>query len=177
MITALWLLIAQGVLGAFDTLYYHELRARLRARGAVAGRELKLHAARDFLYALLFATLPRLEWHGAWTVVLVAVFGAEIVITMTDFVIEAYDRKSFGDVEPGERVTHAVMGICYGAMLALLVPALTRWASLPTGFLANNAPPIVSAVLTLMAIGVFLSGVRDLAAVYVPVTRWPWRVA
>jgi hypothetical protein len=37
-----------GIIGAFDTFYYHEWRARLPARGRRAAAELKLHAARDF---------------------------------------------------------------------------------------------------------------------------------
>src|SRR5215475_9086450 len=49
MTTALWLLVIQGIIGAFDTLYYHEWRARLPARGSGTAPELKLHAARDFL--------------------------------------------------------------------------------------------------------------------------------
>ena len=49
MTTALWLLAIQGIIGAFDTLYYHEWRARLTAGGSGTASELKLHAARDFL--------------------------------------------------------------------------------------------------------------------------------
>lgn len=162
MIVALWLLAAQGVLGAFDTVWYHEWRARLPWQGRVASRELALHATRDFLYAIIFATLPRIEWRGTWTHVLVAILGAEIVITLTDFVIETYDRT----VEAGERVTHAVMGICYGAMLAMLIPVLARWSMRPTGFAlsTNGVPAGLRIALTLMAIGVFLSGVRDAVA-------------
>src|SRR5258706_422665 len=52
MIVALWLLAIQGAIGAFDTVYYHEWRARLPARGKQAASELKLHAARDFFYAV-----------------------------------------------------------------------------------------------------------------------------
>ena len=33
-------------------------------------------------------------------------------------------RKDLGDVYAGERVTHAIMGILYGGMLACLVPTL-----------------------------------------------------
>ena len=33
MTWALWLLMLQGILGALDTLYYHEWRARLVAYG------------------------------------------------------------------------------------------------------------------------------------------------
>ena len=98
MIAALWLLAAQGLLGAFDTVWYHEWRARLPWKGPIASRELALHAGRDFLYAIIFATLPRIEWRGTWTHVLVAILGAEIVITLTDFVVETYDRN----VEAGE---------------------------------------------------------------------------
>ena len=53
MTVALWLLALQGAIGAFDTLYYHEWRARLPARGRRAAPELKLHAGRDFLYGSL----------------------------------------------------------------------------------------------------------------------------
>jgi hypothetical protein len=56
MTTALYLLAALGVLGAFDTLYYHEWRARLPALGKSAGDELRLHAWRDFVYAALFCS-------------------------------------------------------------------------------------------------------------------------
>ena len=162
MIVALWLLAAQGVFGALDTVWYHEWRARLPWKGRIASRELGLHATRDFLYAVIFATLPRIEWHGTWTHVLVAILGAEIVITLTDFVIETYDRN----VEAGERVTHALMGISYGAMLAMLIPVLARWSSRPTGFALSTSgvPAGLRWALTLMAIGVFLSGVRDAVA-------------
>ena len=124
MNVALWLLAIQGVIGAFDTLYYHEWRARLPARGAQSASELKLHAARDFLYAVLFATLPWLAWHGGWLVVLAGVLIAEIVLTLTDFVVEISVRKALGDVYAGERITHAVMGILYGAMIASLILAV-----------------------------------------------------
>ena len=45
MIVALWLLAIQGLIGAFDTAYYHEWRARLPARGKLAASELRNTAA------------------------------------------------------------------------------------------------------------------------------------
>ena len=98
MSVALWLLAIQGVIGAFDTLYYHEWRARLPARGAQSAPELKLHAARDFFYAVLFGTLPWLAWHGVWALVLAGVLVAEIVLTLTDFVVEITARKVLGPI-------------------------------------------------------------------------------
>jgi hypothetical protein len=60
----LYLLAALAFLGAFDTLYYHEWRARLPVLGRSARSELQLHALRDFVYAILFFTLPWLAWRG-----------------------------------------------------------------------------------------------------------------
>lgn len=177
MIKALWLLAAQGMLGAFDTLYYHEWRARLPSLGRAARAELALHAARDFIYAVVFATLPRVEWRGAWALAFAALLVAEIVITLKDFVVEDRVRRSLGGVYPGERVTHALMGILYGAVLAQLVPILLSWSREPTS-LAARAEPVpqtLSLMLTLMAVGVALSGARDLyAALALPGGGWPW---
>ena len=178
MIVALWLLGIQGVIGAFDTIYYHEWRARLPARGKLAASELKLHAARDFFYAVLFATLPCIAWQGTWVVVLAGVFVAEIALTLTDFIVEIAVRKPLGDVYAGERVTHAVMGILYGAMIANLIPALVRWWVLPTALVVEWAeiPDHLRWGLFVMASGVLLSGLRDLyAALGLPHGSWPWK--
>jgi hypothetical protein len=180
LIKALWLLSAQGVLGAFDTLYYHEWRARLPAAGRVARAELALHAARDFIYAVVFATLPRVEWRGAWALAFASLLVAEIVITLKDFVVEDRVRKSLGGVYPGERVTHAVMGILYGAVLAQLAPVLLSWWREPTSFAARveSVPQLLLWLLTLMAAGVALSGARDLyAALALPGGEWPWETS
>ncbi len=58
---------------------------------------------------------------------------------------------------------HSIMGMIYGAFLAHLVPEVMQWARLPTGF-APVSYGWVSWLLTAMAAGVFLSGVRDLAS-------------
>lgn len=179
MLTALVLLALQGAIGAFDTLYYHEWKARLPARCPATAGELRLHALRDFLYALIFGTLPWFAWTGLWTIVLGLVLIAEIVLTMADFVTESYVRKSFGDVDPGERVTHAVMGILYGAMIANLLPVLDDWFKLPSGLTPTpfTVPAPLAWGLTAMALGVLLSGLRDLyAALGLPHGGWPWNV-
>src|SRR5712691_9816796 len=137
---ALWLLSVQGIVGAFDTLYYHEWRARLVARGQAAASELKIHAARDFLYAILFGTLPWLAWQGGFAVILSLVILAEIALTLWDFVIEISVRKSLGGVYAGERLTHAIMGMLYGAFLANLTPILFLWWSAPSAIALLPAP-------------------------------------
>jgi hypothetical protein len=178
MTVALWLLAVQGLLGAFDTIYYHEWLARLPAR-AGAAPELKLHAARDFLYAVLFGTLPLIAWQGLWLTVLVAAIFAEIVLTLADFVTEIAVRKPMGDVAAGERVTHAVMGILYGAMLANLFPVLRAWWYAPTGlvYLPPPMPEWLRWLLLAEAAGVLASGLRDLySALGLPYGGWPWTV-
>ena len=171
------LLTLQAALGAFDTLYFHEWRARLVARVPATTDELRLHAVRDFVYAALFATLPFVAWQGLWVGALVALLLIEIVVTMGDFIVEERVRKPLGGVFAGERVTHALMGIVYGAMLAYFVPVLREWASRPTTLAADPAPlPLAFAlVLVAMAAGVLVSGLRDVYALTeLPNGRWPW---
>jgi len=177
MSIVLWLMTLLGFLGAFDTIYYHEWRARLPARGKAAAAELKLHAMRDFLYAVLFATLPWLAWQGGWAIVLTAVIVAEIVFTLWDFVVEIVVRHDLGDVYAGERVAHAVMGIIYGAMVGYLIPILRQWHGASTGLVFKDAPVplLLRQLLLIMAIGVFISGLRDLYAAFgLPYGHWPW---
>jgi hypothetical protein len=177
MKTALYLLGFQGLIGAFDTLFYHEWKAQLPARGRRAAPELALHAARDFLYGVLFCTLPWLAWKGTWTIVLLGVITAEIILTLWDFVVEITVRKDLGDVYAGERVTHAVMGIAYGAMLASLAPTLNSWWGSPTGLTIEPAtiPEWMRIIVSAMGVGVVGSGLRDLyAALGLPGGGWPW---
>ena len=65
MTTAIWLLLVQASLGAFDTLYYHEYKLRL-PHGTHTAVELRLHAARDFAYAIIIGTLGFMTWNGAF---------------------------------------------------------------------------------------------------------------
>jgi hypothetical protein len=176
MATVIGILLAQGCLGAFDTVYYHELRARLPGRPE-ARPELLLHAARDFVYAVIFATLPNLAFHGAWAALLAAMLLAEVVITLADFVVEDTVRRPQGGVFPGERVMHAIMAIVYGAMLANLLPILWAWSAEPSALVGAPAgvPGAVRLVMGGMAVGVGASGVRDLlAALGVQTARWPY---
>lgn len=53
---ALQLMALQGCLGAFDTLYHHELTEALPGR-ATARLELSIHAVRSMIYAALFIGL------------------------------------------------------------------------------------------------------------------------
>jgi hypothetical protein len=177
MSAVLWLMALQAVIGAFDTLYYHEWRARLPARGRTAAPELKLHAARDFLYAVLFAGLPYVAWQGHWVILLAAVITAEIIVTLRDFVVEIVVRRDLGDVYAGERITHAVMGIVYGAMVGHLFPIMLQWYDAPTGLVFQPAPVpmLLRWLLLVFAAGVLASGLRDLyASVGLPKGNWPW---
>jgi len=177
VIIALRLLVALALLGAADTLYYHEWRARLPAMGVAARDELRLHAARDFVYAILFATIPWIAWQGFYVFVLAALLLIEVILTLWDFVVEDWIRKPLGGVYPGERVMHAIMGIVYGAALAFLIPTMHAWWRLPARLAAAAPPPsvILGCILTVMAAGVFLSGVRDwCASSGMRGSAWPW---
>lgn len=157
-ILALQLMAFQGCLGAFDTIYHHELTEALPQR-ATARRELSIHALRALIYGVLFIGLSAWVWQGAWTWVLLALFALEIGLTLWDFVIE--DRTRL--LPATERVTHTVLAINGGAFICLLALAAPEWLRAETGF--SYAPlGALSAFLALCGVGVMASGVRDAIA-------------
>ncbi len=155
MIQALQVLLVLGTLGALDTFYYHEWKLHL-PENPTARRELRLHASRDFAYAIVFGSLAWTTWNGLLVWPLACILTFEIVITLTDFIEEDRTRK----LPAGERVMHAVMGITYGIFLALVYPRASEWQRMASGFGAANYG-ILSWVLTLFAAGVLVSGIRD----------------
>lgn len=152
---ALQLMAAQGCLGAFDTIYHHEITEALPQKKS-ARLELTIHSIRALIYSVLFAGLSSWEWHGAWAWVLVLVFSVEIVLTLWDFVVE--DRTRL--LPATERVTHTVLAINAGAFIALLALNSADWAGLPTA-LVWQPYGWLSVFLALCGVGVGLSGLRD----------------
>lgn len=154
-VLALQLMAAQGCLGAFDTLYHHELTEALPRR-ATARLELAIHSVRALIYSVLFVGLSAWAWHGAWALALLAIFGVEIVLTLWDFVVE--DRTRL--LPASERVTHTVLAMNGGAFIALLVLNTPDWLAAPTALLWQPSGAL-SVFLALCGVGVAVSGLRD----------------
>jgi uncharacterized protein (TIGR01777 family) len=152
---ALQLMAVQGCLGAFDTVYHHELTEALPGR-ATARRELSIHALRALIYSALFIGLSSWAFHGAWALVVLLVFVVEIVLTLWDFVVE--DRTRL--LPATERVTHTVLAMNGGAFIALLAQGTPQWLALPTAIVwqPNGA---LGVFLAVCGVGVGLSGLRD----------------
>jgi uncharacterized protein (TIGR01777 family) len=164
---ALQLLAAQGCLGAFDTLYHHEITEAL-AKRAGAGRELSIHAARALIYSALFIGLSAWTFHGLWALALLLVFVVEIGLTLWDFVVE--DRTRL--LPATERVTHTVLAMNGGAFIALLALGTPAWLAQPTA-LVWQPHGALGVFLALCGIGVGLSGVRDAFAARAVASRAP----
>lgn len=158
MKTVIILLLLQGCFGAFDTIWFHEYKLRL-PHSPTAQKELRLHAYRDFIYAVVFGSLAWTTYNGWYAWILGGLLLMEITITLQDFLEEDRTRK----VPPGERVMHALMGIMYGAILMSLLPHIITGSELPTGFVQSSYGTL-SWILTAFAIGVLFSGLRDLLA-------------
>jgi uncharacterized protein (TIGR01777 family) len=157
---ALQLMAAQGCLGAFDTLYHHELTEALPRR-ASARLELAIHSVRALIYSVMFVGLSAWAWHGAWALALLGIFAVEIVLTLWDFVVE--DRTRL--LPATERVTHTVLAINAGAFIMLLVLNTPQWLAEPTALVWQPFGPL-SVFLALCGLGVAVSGVRDGFASY-----------
>jgi uncharacterized protein (TIGR01777 family) len=152
---ALGLMAVQGVLGAFDTIYHHELTEALPTRRS-ALLELRIHALRSAIYSGLFIGLSAWEWHGLLVLLLMAAFGVELVLTLWDFVVE--DRTRL--LPATERVTHTILAVNGGAFIALIALEAPRWFAQPTGF-AWAPHGLLSVFLAVCGVGVGLSALRD----------------
>ena len=152
------LLVLQGVLGAFDTLYNHELVAKLAQRPE-ARTELALHSAREAVYALLFLGFAWFAWQGALAAVLALLLVAEVFITVSDELLENRTRV----LPQNERALHVLLTLNYGAILALLVPLLLDWSANPTE-LAPAHHGWMSWALTLFGLSSAGWSLRDLVA-------------
>jgi uncharacterized protein (TIGR01777 family) len=157
----LWSLVAvQLALGLFDIVYHHEMTERIAWRRQQR-RELRLHGARNLAYAALFLILGLLEPRGLWAMLVIAVLAAEVIITLVDFVEEDVSRK----LPASERVTHTLLAINYGAILALLVPVLLGWSRQPAA-LVPVWYGLGSVLALLAAAGVIVLGLRDVFAAH-----------
>ena len=159
MTDLLWILITlQIAMGAFDTLFHHELTERLAWRPSQK-RELRLHGVRNLIYAALFLLIGWSEPQGLLALALMAVLGLELIITLVDFVEEDRTRR----LPASERVTHTLLALNYGAILALLAPVLMSWGAEATGLVAASHG-LWSLMASAAAAGVFVFGLRDPAA-------------
>jgi uncharacterized protein (TIGR01777 family) len=156
MTSLLWaLLLIQIVMGAFDTIYHHELTERLPWRPSQE-RELALHAVRNLLYACVFIMIGWFETHGVWAFVLMAILLVEVVITLIDFVEEDLSRA----LPASERINHTLLAVNYGAILCLLIPQLLQW-SRDTTALKPAFYGFWSILMALSAAAVIVAGLRD----------------
>jgi len=156
----LWaIIVLQMAMGGFDSFYHHELTERLAWRPRQA-RELRLHGVRNLGYAIWFAALGWTEPHGLAAVALAVLMAAELFVTLWDFVEEDRTRK----LPASERLLHTLLTLNYGAFLALYLPMLAGWAALPTALMLRYFGPW-SWLCGLAAVGVVVSGLRDLSVV------------
>lgn len=154
-----WIAIfAQMAMGAFDTVYHHEGTERLAWRPSQR-IELTLHGIRNLAYGAMFTMLGWTVPGGAWASGLLALMAGELFITLWDFVEEDRTRH----LPASERVTHTLLTLNYGIILAMLVPWLLHLAAQPTA-LGYAFHGLVSWFCAIAAGGVIVSGVRDLAA-------------
>ena len=159
MTDILWIAVfAQMMMGAFDTIYHHEGTERLAWRPSQRV-ELALHGVRNLAYAVMFTVLGWFEPQGLWAVALLALLAGELVITLWDFVEEDRTRH----LPATERVTHTLLTLNYGVILAMLVPWLVGLAGNET-VLAPAHYGLMSWFCAVAAVGVIFSGLRDLAA-------------
>ena len=154
-----WLVVSiQVVLGFADVAVHHELIARLPWRPGAAP-ELRLHGARNLIYAVIFLMLAWILPLG-WTAgILVGLLLAEATITFADWIVEHPSRP----LPASERVLHGLLAINFGVLLALLAPIVWQWLNEPSSveFVVRG---VWSWLATGASAGLLAMAIRDFAA-------------
>ena len=153
-----WVLVAQAIVGGFDTLFNHELLERLPYRPE-AHVEIGLHATREAIYATLFGALAWLAFEGATVSIIAALVAGEIVVTARDELVENRLRV----LPQNERVVHVFLTLNLGFIAALLVPVLLEWGARPTA-LVPHAHGVASWLLSAFALAALTWSIRDAVA-------------
>lgn len=160
MEVVLILVAIQGLLGAFDTLYHHEYTEKLPWKEE-ARKELLIHGIRNFFYFIIFISLGWVEWRGTYAYFFGAIFVVELYLTLWDFVVEDQTRQ----LPATERITHTVLTLNYGLVLATIASVWYSWISEPTAFAYVNYG-VLSWIATIYAMGVLVWTVRDLISAF-----------
>jgi hypothetical protein len=150
-----YVLLLHGVLGFVDIVVNHELLAKLPKRGDGAPEE-ALHAAREAIFACLFASLAWFEWHGAWIWWIAALFLAEVLVSARDVVVEGDTRI----LPVPERVLHLLLFINLGVLMTLVGYVLVWWHAGATEIVRTDYG-WASWVLSAMSAGSLAWTVRD----------------
>jgi hypothetical protein len=155
MTATIAILIVHGFLGAIDTLWNHEWKARLASTPS-ALPEQRVHATRGIFLTCFFAGLALFEWHGCWAWALSFVILAEIILTLVDFAIEDQTRR----LPTEERVLHGILGITGGAFITTLIPHLLEWSGRDSA-LVSVSYGWCTWILVAMSIGLLGFTIRD----------------
>lgn len=156
--TTYLLLSIQGLIGAYDSIYHHEFKERLSLKPS-ARNELQIHSVRSLLYSVLFLSFAWTQWHGVFALGFAVILVIELFLTLWDFVEEDQSRV----LPATERITHTVLTLNFGAILAMLAPELLRWWDLPIGFSLTNHG-IYSWIMTVYGVGVIPFAIREYAS-------------
>ena len=155
MQTLLLLLSVQGLIGAYDSIYHHDFKEKLSLKPS-AKEELKIHSIRSMLYSILFLSIAWIEWHGWLVLGFTLIILIELVLTLWDFVEEDRSRV----LPATERITHTILTLNFGAIIALFIPELIHWRNQLTEFTFVNHG-IYSWIMTVYGIGVIPFAIRE----------------
>ncbi len=165
MESATWTLLVLGLLGAADIAIYHTIAHGIRSHRDSAA-ELVTHAWRGPTYAALFLLVPNFQLHGLFALLLLALLGFDVAISIWDFSLESTSRRALGGLPSGEYVLHMVMAMIFGGLIFNLAPLLyvNLDKSTSLAYLPAAVPDWIRALMAVMAILVLISGIQDALA-------------
>jgi len=125
-------------------LYFHIYRCSLATRPE-CHREVMWHTVRHLIYALQFAFVANLRFHGLALLFLAMVFAVDVWVAWSDVWEETASRKSQGGLPRGEYFMHIVLSLLVGCYLVLVAQTVWPDRNLPADIVMQ--PPAIPALM------------------------------
>ncbi|AKU93947.1 hypothetical protein AKJ09_00611 [Labilithrix luteola] len=160
------LLLLVGLLGAFDIAYFHSWKGRLVAR-AECRTEVWIHVLRGFVYAIQFVVVPNVEFHGRWVWALAALFAVDVVVGVSDILVEPESRASQGGISGPEYLIHMILSVLVGGELYGVARTALGWVAQPSELVfSSHVPDALRLFLAVMAVGSLACALLEAALIH-----------
>lgn len=154
MTTATCLLLAIGLLGAFDIAWFHTCKGRLALRPE-CHHEAWIHVVRGLVYTAQFLCVPNLRLTGVWYLGWLVLFVMDVTVALLDLLEEPRSRASQGGLSGGEYLMHIVLSLLVGALLHAVFSSTWGDWRLPSQVLGSEVPGVLRLAAGAMALGCF----------------------
>lgn len=151
-------LIALGVIGVFDEVYFHQIKGNILKRKECFFENI-LHLLRSYCFSAIFFYFAFLQFTGGFILILTSFFIIDLFVGTFDILEEQKSRDFQGGLNRFEYLTHMILSFHLGALYINLIPYLYDSFNKTSSVIFHLPTSLVGYVLSMLFIGAFIYSV------------------